>query len=182
MAHQVHSEDPKGYVRDVFSQQMTPEMRAEAEQALNTAKEHHARNQVAPYFDLSKPHEMVPVDSLRLTKVDPESSYQNATKRMDTAARGGMDKRKPLTAQVGGDGRLLLADGHATLEALKRKGITHAPVEIRPRASNLDPSTSKEAIREQARLDRAAIAVEKHQRSAEAARRVTDKALTAHGN
>ena len=83
---------------------------------------------------------------------------------MDTAARGGMDKRKPLTAQVGGDGRLLLVDGHATLEAAKRKGITHVPVEIRPRASNLDPSTKPEDIREQSRLDRAAIEVEKEGR------------------
>jgi hypothetical protein len=116
----------------VFSQPMTPESRAEAEQALASAKEHAQRNQVAPYFDLSKPHQMIPVGDLKLTKSDPESSYQNAIKRMDTAARGGMDKRKPLTAQRNPDGSLSLIDGHATLEALKRKGISHAPVDVQP--------------------------------------------------
>ena len=134
----------------------------ESPRPIATAISRHAA--VAPYFDLSKPHEMVHVDKLRPTKTDPESSYQNATSRMAAAARGELDKRKPLTAQVGGDGRLLLVDGHATLEAAKRQGIAFVPVNIRPRASNLDPSTSKEAIREQTRLDRAAIAVEKERR------------------
>ena len=160
MYQQVHSEDPVGYVRGVFSQPMTPEHRAEADIALAAAKTRAQRNRVAPYFDLTKPHEMVSVDKLRPTKIDPESSYQNATKRMGAAARGEMNKRKPLTAQVGGDGRLLLVDGHATLEAAKREGITHVPVEIRPRATNLNPNTSKDAIREQYRLDKAAINVE----------------------
>lgn len=165
MHQQVYSMDPKGYVRDVFSSGLSPEGRTEAHQILTDAKTQDQRNKVAPYFDLSKPHEMVSVHALRLTKTDPESSYQNAITRMDTAAKGGMDKRKPLTAQVGGDGSLLLVDGHATLEALKRKGITHAPVQINPRASNLNPATSKDAIREQTRLDRAAVEIEKQQRA-----------------
>ena len=165
MYQQVYSMDPKGYVRDVFSSGLSPEGRTEAHQILNDSKAQDQRNKVAPYFDLSKPHEMVSVHALRPTKTDPESSYQNAIKRMDTAAQGGMDKRKPLTAQVGGDGSLLLVDGHATLEALKRKGITHAPVQINPRASNLNPATPKDAIREQTRLDRAAIEIEKQQRA-----------------
>jgi peptidoglycan hydrolase-like protein with peptidoglycan-binding domain len=166
MYSQVYSEDPKGFARDVFSQPMKPEHRAEAEVALADAKTHAQRNRVAPYFDLTKPHEMVHVDSLRPTKIDPESSYQNASKRMAQAARGELDKRKPLTGQVGGDGRLLLVDGNATLEAAKRQGITHVPVEIRPRASNLNPKTKPADIHEQYRLDRAAIAVEKEQRRA----------------
>jgi peptidoglycan hydrolase-like protein with peptidoglycan-binding domain len=124
------------------------------------------RDRVAPYFDLTKPHEMVPVDALRPTKEDPESSYRNAAKRMDDAARGGLAKRKPVTAQRGAGGRLLLVDGHATVEALKRKGITHVPAEIRPRATPLNPKTTHEAIREQERLERAAIEQESKRRRA----------------
>lgn len=44
MYHQVYSEDPKGFVRDVFSQQMTPASRAEAERALGAAKEREQLN------------------------------------------------------------------------------------------------------------------------------------------
>lgn len=122
------------------------------------------RERIRPYFDLSKPHEMVHVDSLRPTKLDPESSYQNATKRMGQAARGKLAKRKPLTAQRGAGGRLLLVDGNATLEAAKREGITHVPVEIRPRATPLDPNATHEAIAEQERLEKAAIEWEHQQR------------------
>ena len=166
MYSQVYSQDPKGFVRDVFSQQMTPEGRTEAEQALGAARERDQRNKVAPYFDLSKPHEMVPIEKLRPTKVDPESSYQNAAKRMDTAARGGMAKRKPVTAQRSAGDRLLLVDGHATVEALKRKGITHVPAEVRPRASNLNPDTKREDVTEQQHLERAAIDAERQARAA----------------
>ena len=135
----------------------------DAQHVANAISNHQA---VEPYFDLSKPHEMVPIEKLRPTKVDPESSYQNAAKRMDTAARGGMDKRKPVTAQRSAGDSLLLVDGHATVEALKRKGVTHVPAEVRPRASNLNPDTKRADVIEQQRLERAAIDAEKQARAA----------------
>jgi peptidoglycan hydrolase-like protein with peptidoglycan-binding domain len=96
--------------------------------------------QVAPYFDLSKPHTMVPVGRLDASnKTNPESSNVNAGKRMDTAAAGGMAKRKPLSARRRPDGSLEVTDGHATLEAAKRKGITHVPVDIQELKSGTVP-------------------------------------------
>jgi len=138
MWHQVYDMDPKRYVREVFSQEMTPEHRAEAEKMLADAKTHVGRKQAEPYFDMTKPHELVPIEKLHPIKQDPSEHIAKAARYMDEAARGARSKRKPITGMRNSDGTVTILDGKGTLQASRDRGLTHLPVEITDRPESVE--------------------------------------------
>jgi peptidoglycan hydrolase-like protein with peptidoglycan-binding domain len=130
MWSQVYDEDPKGYTRAVFSQEMTAGHRAEAEKALADAKERVGRRQAEPYFDMTQPHELHDINNLHPIHQDPSEHIAKAARYMDEAARGGRSKRKPITGVRNKDGTVTITDGKGTLQASRDRGLTHLPVSI----------------------------------------------------
>jgi len=66
------------------------------------------------YFDLSEPHLLVPLEHLVNARAR-ERGIVNANRYMVAAAKGSLEKRKPLTVQSLGNELWLVVDGNSTL-------------------------------------------------------------------
>ena len=66
------------------------------------------------YFDLSEPHLLVPLEQLVNARAR-ERGIVNANRHMVAAAKGSLEKRKPLTVQSLGNELWLVVDGNSTL-------------------------------------------------------------------
>lgn len=77
-------------------------------------------------------HPVVPVENLHLTKSasSQPDSVREAIRRMNVAAEGKGDKRKPIDVIDNGDGTFTVKDGNATTAAAKAGGLRHMPVNI----------------------------------------------------
>jgi hypothetical protein len=84
------------------------------------------------FFDLSQPHEMVPVDQIVSSKSDEENQQggSNAPKRFLAAYDGILTPRGPITVSRNQDGTYTVIDGNGTLTAFKGYGWESIPVEV----------------------------------------------------
>lgn len=92
------------------------------------------------FFDLSQPHEMVPVDQIISSKSDEENQKggSNAPKRFLAAYDGILTPRGPITVSRNQDGTYTVIDGNGTLTAFKGYGWESIPVEVAPNNVSVD--------------------------------------------
>ncbi|MCY1335272.1 hypothetical protein D9M68_468120 [compost metagenome] len=82
------------------------------------------------YFDLSEPHLLIPLQQLVNARAR-ERGIVNANRHMVAAAKGSLEKRKPLTVQSLGDELWLVVDGNSTLLNARHSGWRAIPCCIR---------------------------------------------------
>ncbi|MBD9650131.1 hypothetical protein IB267_17390 [Ensifer sp. ENS09] len=78
------------------------------------------------YFDLSEPHLLVPLEQLVNARAR-ERGIVNANRHMVAAAKGRLEKRKPLTVQSLGNELWLVVDGNSTLLNARHSGWRAIP-------------------------------------------------------
>ncbi|KSV78200.1 hypothetical protein N182_21190 [Sinorhizobium sp. GL2] len=78
------------------------------------------------YFDLSQPHLLIPLGQLVNARAR-ERGIVNANRHMVAAAKGSLEKRKPLTVQSLGNELWLVVDGNSTLLNARHSGWRAIP-------------------------------------------------------
>lgn len=84
------------------------------------------------FFDLSQPHQMVPIDQIQSSKTDEENQQggSNAPKRFLAAYDGILEPRGPITVTANGDGTYTIVDGNGTYTAFRNYGWPAIPVQV----------------------------------------------------
>lgn len=82
------------------------------------------------YFDLSEPHLLVPLEQLVNARAR-ERGIVNANRHMVAAAKGSLEKRKPLTVQALGNELWLVVDGNSTLLNARHSAWRAIPCRVR---------------------------------------------------